>query len=306
MKTLILLNPHAASGNALRRFERIEASLLTLFDEVRVTITKHENEVSTHLKQALHDQFEVILVLGGDGTNFVALNALCNLQAQSELTIATLPFGTGQDWARTINLPQNAAPMLKWLAKAVSQPVDIGRVTLNGEVSWFLNVASVGIGGAIAPYINAKRVKWPWTFLLATAKALFKYNPLPIRIVIDGKIWKEGTFFLVAVGNGRFFGRGMNICPHARINDGLFDVVLVEYMPPLRALTALPSVFTGSHLKRNDVHACQAHHVRLEAIEGTLQLEMDGEAYEADVVEFEVQPDAVKMLLNLPLDAIQN
>lgn len=303
MKTLILLNPHAASGAALRRFERVKPSLLALFDEVRVAITQHEREVSDHLRRALHDGFELVLALGGDGSNLVLLNALCQLEAQSQLMFATLPFGTGRDWARTLKLPEDAK-MLKWLAQATPQLVDIGRVTLDGQRSWFLNVASVGISGAIAPRLNAKRVKRPWMFLTATVQALFNYNPSPIRVIVDGQLWQEGSFFLVAIGNGRFFGRGMKICPHAMINDGLFDVVLVESMPRLRALTALPSVLTGSHLKRDDVHICQARHVRVEGNSGAVQLEMDGEPYEARVIEFEVQPSAVKMLLNLPIDAM--
>lgn len=305
MKTLILLNPHAASGAALGRFEQIKASLLVLFDEVRVAITQHEREISGHLRRALHDGFELLLALGGDGTNFVVLNALCQLEAQSKLIFATLPFGTGRDWARTIKLPEEPTAMRKWLAQAMPQPVDMGRVTLDGQRSWFLNVASVGISGAIAPRLNAKRVKRPWMFLTATAQALFHYDPSPIRVIVDGQLWQEGSFFLAAVGNGRFFGRGMKICPHAVINDGLFDVVLVESMPRLRALMALPSVFTGSHLKRDDVHLCQARHVRLEGIQGAVQLEMDGEPYEAQVIEFEVQPSVIKMLLNLPIDAMR-
>lgn len=304
MKTLILLNPHAASGTALRRFERVKASLLALFDEVRVAMTQDERQVSDHLRRAWNDGFELVLALGGDGTNSVVLNALCQLEAQSELIFATLPFGTGRDWARTLNLPEESTTMLEWLAHATPQPVDIGRVTLDGQRSWFLNVASVGISGAIAPRLNAKRVKRPWMFLTATVQALFNYEPSPIQVIVDGQLWQEGSFFLAAVGNGRFFGRGMKICPDAVINDGLFDVVLVESMPRLRALTALPSVFTGSHLKRDDVHVCQARHVRLQGIERAMQLEMDGEPYEAQVIEFEVQPSAVSMLLNLPIDAM--
>ena len=305
MKTLILLNPHAASGTALRRFESVQASLSALFDEVRIAITKYEHEVSDHLRQALHDGFEMVLVLGGDGTNFVVLNALCQLKAQAELIFATLPFGTGQDWARTVHLPQEPDMMLEWLAQATPQPIDIGRVRLDGQICWFLNVASVGISGAIAPRINAKRVKRPWTFLVATAQALLNYDPRPIRVIVDGKLWQEGSFFLVAIGNGRFFGRGMKICPYGVINDGLFDVVLIERMPRLKALIALPSVFTGSHLKRDDVHVCQARHVRLEGIFNTIQVEMDGEPHEAKVIEFDVQPATIKMLLNLPIDAMR-
>ena len=305
MKTLILLNPHAASGMALRRFERMKTSLFTLFDEVRVAITLHKDEVSRHLSMALDDGFDMVLTLGGDGTNLVVLNAFCQLSAQSEMVFATLPFGTGRDWARTLELPLNPTAMLEWLARATPQPVDIARVTLDGQVSWFLNVASVGISGAIAPRVNAKRVKRPWTFLAATVQALFHFNPPPIRVTVDGQLWQEGPFLLAAVGNGRFFGRGMNVCPDAVIDDGLFDVVLAENMPRLRALTALPQLFTGSHLKRNDVHLRQARHVRLESMDRKIQLEMDGEAYEAQVIELEVEPLALKMLLNLPIEAMK-
>ncbi|MBA3533409.1 MAG: diacylglycerol kinase family lipid kinase [Ardenticatenales bacterium] len=296
MNALVLLNPKAGSGRALRQFREIEPLLPTLLDDFLVATTSSAGEITKHLESALAAGYDTILAMGGDGTNFALINALAQFPGH-DFTIATLPMGSGRDWARTLKIPQDPEAALRWMTEATPRPVDLGCIRYDGQSQRFLNVASAGLSGEVSRRTNVP-VKRPWTFLQATITTLLEFDALPMRVTVDGKVWYEGGAFLLAVGNGQYFGRGMHICPEAKFDDGFLDVVLVERMNKLKVLAALPSLFQGTHIRRADVHTRRARHVLVEAIGPDLGIDMDGEMAGGRRVEFEVMPHALKMLIN--------
>jgi diacylglycerol kinase (ATP) len=305
MKAIILLNPHAGSGLALRRFRKLEPLLPELLGDFLVAITERPEELSEHLHLAAEAGYDTIFSLGGDGTNLAIVNALAE-QPEHNFTMGTLPLGTGRDWARTHQIPYDPEAALRWLVSAKSFPIDLGRITFGQQQRLFLNVASAGLSGEVARRTNEHPVKRPWTFIQATVSTLLQFNAAPMRVTLDGEPWYEGDAFLLAVGNGRFFGRGMKICPDAFINDGLFDVVLVEGMPKLKALGAIPGIFRGTHVTRSDVHVRRARHVLVEGLGPRIGMEYDGDqAPDSQRIEFEVLPGALRMLLQPQVEALQ-
>lgn len=298
MKTLALLNPNAASGRSLRAFEQVRPQLEKVVRSLDVAITRHAGELAGHLTRARDEGVEMVLALGGDGTNLAVVNALA-AQPDHPFIFASLPFGTGQDWARGLGIPREPEAAVRWLAAAKPQRVDLGEVRLEtGQVQRFLNVASAGLSGEVARRTNAARVKRPWTFLQATVSTLLQFGPPHLRVTLDGELWYEGDAYLLAVGNGRYFGRGMKVCPDAQIDDGAFDVVLIEGKTVGEALVALPSLFKGTHVRRSDVHTQRARHVRVEALGSALDMEMDGEAtLDVREIEFQLLAGALPMLV---------
>jgi diacylglycerol kinase (ATP) len=69
---------------------------------------------------------------------------------------------------------------------------------------------------------------------------------------------------LIAVGNGRSYGAGMNICPHAQLNDGLFDLVILEPVSTVEFIKVFPQVYSGRHIKHPQVKTLRAQKVRIE------------------------------------------
>jgi diacylglycerol kinase family enzyme len=179
----------------------------------------------------------------------------------------------------------------------------LGRLTFveDGETRerYFLNIASTGISSEIVWRVNAARPKGPWTFLLSTVSTLLWYRPTPMRIVADGQEFYEGDSYILAVATGRYFGHGMMVAPDARIDDGVFDIIIVEGMPRIQALGALPSVFTGEHIARSDVHVGHGRRVEVHLPSETpsvIGLEMDGEEARGQNLVFEVLPGALNLL----------
>jgi diacylglycerol kinase (ATP) len=69
---------------------------------------------------------------------------------------------------------------------------------------------------------------------------------------------------LIAVGNGRSYGAGMNVCPNARLDDGLFDLVILEPVSTVEFIKVFPQVYSGKHIHHPQVRSIRAQKVRIE------------------------------------------
>jgi len=298
-KTLIVLNPHAANGQAGELWSTIQPILQDYLGELVVAVTQSPDDVTQHIHQAYESGLTRVISIGGDGTNHSLINALVahheKYPDQSQMEYGMLPIGTGRDWARSLGIPFDIQSAAKWIAEAKPKAVDVGQVQLAGEIVYFLNVASVGISGEVVTRVE-KSNRRPWSFLSATIRALVDYQPPEIKIRLDGEDWYEGTSYLVAIANGTTFGRGMKVAPLANISDGLFDVVLVEGMSRLRAIDALRRVYDGKHLDVRYIHHAQAKSVEILGQSSLLGMELDGEYGTGKVLTFDIKHGILNLL----------
>jgi diacylglycerol kinase family enzyme len=135
----------------------------------------------------------------------------------------------------------------------------------------------MGIDGQIV--MDTERIKnvfpGPVAYLLSTLKSLMIYRAIKIEIKIDQKRLLRKTL-IVAIGNGKYFGGGMKITPHAEIDDGLMDVCIVNHVPKFKLMAIFPSIFKGEHLKNNEVEYYKCSEVIVESLERYLLLNVDG------------------------------
>jgi YegS/Rv2252/BmrU family lipid kinase len=247
-----------------------------------VAVSEKPEDVGRHLDAAAELGIDLVIAFGGDGTNNSVVNALAERPGLGA-AFGSFPVGTGTDWARALGIPGDPEAALDWLMLARPTFCDLGRLVYRDPHRdlparrFFLNISSAGVSGEIVARVNRLRRRTSLTFLRTTVAALLNFKPQRIIVECDGEKFYEGPSYLLAVANGRFFGRGMQVAPEALVDDGLFDVVLVEGMPRLRILLALRTVFSGRHLRRKDVHHRRAAAVRVHSEDGPLSLDLDGE-----------------------------
>jgi len=304
MRTMIIVNANACGGKAAAVYRSIEDLMADAFGEITVAVSEKPEEVAGHISAAAAAGTDLLIAVGGDGTNHTVINALAARPGLG-ITYGNLPVGTGTDWSRALGVPSDPRAAVDWLKQAQPVPCDLGKVeyrdTLDGgrpASRFFLNISSAGVSGEIVARVNRVRRRTASTFLLKTVGVLFKYRPQRVTVECDKKIFYEGPSYLLAVANGQYFGRGMWAAPNALVNDGLFDVVLVEGMPRLRVLLALRTVFSGRHLKRKDVHSARAASVQVHSEDGPLSLEFDGEEGQGQDLVYTVVPRALKVLVH--------
>jgi diacylglycerol kinase (ATP) len=303
MRTLIIVNANACGGKAVAVYRTVENLMKEFFGDLTVFVSEKPEEVVPDLEAAAAAGVNLVIAVGGDGTNHSVVNALAKRPGLS-VSFGSLPVGTGTDWARALGIPSSPGAAVEWLMRAQPVLCDLGKVEYqdaqNGgrpAARFFLNIASAGVSGEIVSRVNRLRRRTSLTFLRTTIGVLFKYRPQRITVECDGREFYEGPSYLLAVANGRYFGRGMWVAPNALIDDGLFDVVVVEGMPRHRILLALRTVFSGRHLARKDVHHKRAASVRVHSKDGPLSLEFDGEEAQGQDLVYTVSPGALRVLM---------
>ncbi len=299
--TLVILNPHAGSGRASRLWAAVEPSLRAGLGDLELVVTQGQQDVDSAVERALAGGLERVISIGGDGTNNSLVNALAAYYDRNPGTalpvFGTLPVGTGRDWARSAGIPFDLQTAARWLATAQPRPTDVGLLLCDGQPRHFLNIASAGLSGEVDRRVNLVRSRRPWTFLVATVATIIAYQPVHMRVLADGELWHDGSAYTAVVANGTTFGHGMAIAPNADMADGLFDLVLVEAMPRVKALAALRKVYDGSHLSVSGVRHRRAATVEIVSAGPPLDLDLDGEHAVGSHLVFNVRPGFLRVLL---------
>jgi diacylglycerol kinase family enzyme len=165
----------------------------------------------------------------------------------------------------------------------------------------FVNVASFGFSSAVASRANSssKRFGGKAAFLGATVRSLLSYDNTDVWLALDDGPRERRRVLMAAVGNGRFFGGGMKICPGAQLDSGRFEVVVVGDFTRFEVITNVGRLFDGSHLELESVTATTARKLGAAPVEAEaiVPIELDGETPGRLPATFEVLPGALRVRL---------
>jgi diacylglycerol kinase (ATP) len=224
----VFYNPLSKNGKGALECKKYEATLSTEYKVYNVLDYEHLEP----LLQSF-DAKDTIVVLGGDGT----FSQYLRRRGAHRAPVRFVKAGTGNDLLRTIGFDDVL------YTNEFDQPVV--------ETSWklpFLNTFGLGISNAVLLDYN-KSKKNQWTYLKATLKNFFSYQPTSMTVSIDGVTNDYHNVYLVAVQAGQFFGGGMKVTPFADMKDGLVDLIVVHSIGRLRLFQVFPSIYSGKHLK---------------------------------------------------------
>lgn len=250
------------------------------------------------LDGALGDGLERLVVIGGDGTLHLVANHLL-LRQRQDVILGLVPGGTGSDLARHLGLPRQPNAALRHALTAAPVPLDVLRLTTaDGARRFAVNVLSAGASGIAGEIVNQEPRRSGWTYLTAAFTALRRYQPVPCQLFLDDEDipWFNGELLLLAVANGRFFGKGMEIAPGARSDDGLAEVVAVEPIPLMHLPFKAPRLFLGGVLGLRQVHHRQARKLRLEPARPLPPFDLDGEVVASGAAEIALVPGALQIV----------
>ena len=301
--TFVVVNPASAGGRTGRRWPATARVLHELGVEHTVEMTHAPGGATESVRTALRGGAQRIVSVGGDGTLNEVVNGFFD-EAGAPLgappTLCVVTSGSGGDFGRTARLPRTQLAALHALQSGRTRAIDAGRIDFDdGTRRFFLNVADCGIGGEVVARVNRSRYKGGGArgsavFLAASLAALLEYRARPVRVVVDGEVI-ERTVQSVVVANGAFFGGGMRIAPDARLDDGLFDVVIVGSAGRWRSVAAMPSLYRGTHVRRAEVDVRRGRDVRIEHLDRPLLFDVEGEQVGTTGATLTCLPGAVRL-----------
>jgi diacylglycerol kinase (ATP) len=171
---------------------------------------------------------------------------------------------------------------------------------------YFACVGGIGLDAEIARRAN-RLPRWlrrRGGYAMALPASLARFTPFSLKLSTacgdfaqtgQFELRRDGPAVLAAFANTPFYGDGMKIAPRARLDDGAFDVCLIEAINRLKLLSVFPSVYFGRHLGIQEVKYFQATAARVET-EHPLDVYADGEFVCRTPAEFRVAPRALRVI----------
>ena len=255
---LIVANPVSGKGRGRSVGEKVRRRLAEKGISVRLTFTEERGHGRVIAAEAVRDGVQRLVACGGDGT----VHEVVSAAAGSNAVVGIVPCGTGNDLARVLNLPKEAALAADLLVEGQVRQIDLGRV---GD-RYFCTVAMVGFDAEVALSIheNGKPFGGTAAYIFGMLKTLLTYRAPEMQLTGDfGTV--AGRVFLSAAGNTSTYGGGMRIVPSAVCDDGVLDICIVHHMPRWRVLLLFPLVFFGSHVNSASVEILRTERLRIES-----------------------------------------
>ena len=256
---LVAINPTSGQG----RGARLASEVIGFLKGAKIEHIAISGISADDLKERIENFLKSnhitgILSVGGDGLAHLILQ----IAVPAHIPFAIIPAGTGNDIVRTLGWSlDNLEPYLKRVISESPQPIDLGNV----DSEWFAAILSTGFDSVVNE--RANRLSWPsgpQRYNVAIALELPKFRPIHYRLELDNETI-ETEAMLIAIGNGRSYGGGMFVCPSARIDDGLFDVMILKPVSKIEFLKVFPKVYSGSHIHHPQVEIVRSAKVRLTA-----------------------------------------
>jgi diacylglycerol kinase (ATP) len=303
-RPLVIVNPRSGGGLSDSQWARVRSALADGLGELDSAFTAGPRDATEIARREAAAGRRLILALGGDGTISEVADGVLAAGAGGSTEIGLIPRGTGGDFRRTLELPEEIGAAAAHIRKAPARVVDAGKVRYRAEDGGvgerhFINVASFGFSSAVARRANAssKRLGGKVAFLGATLRELFVHDHKDVWVSIDGKERRQLRVMMAAVGNGRFFGGGMKICPDAQLDDGTLDLVAVGDLTRMEVVANIGRLFSGTHLELEQVTHARVTRVHVEPVEAdaNIAVELDGETPGHLPATFEILPGALRI-----------
>ena len=223
--------------------------------EIFFTERTGENNAVFLARKAAKENYDRIIVVGGDGTAQQVANGVAGFN----LPVGFIPAGSGNDFTRALGIPKNTEQALEIAIDGKVKAIDVGQV--NGWI--FVNVFGVGFDAKITHYAEELKRKWPLSpntllYLIALFRELLiklEYQHLEIRFPNKKDSVKKiaGKVTLVSIANGPYCGGVFKLAPAADFRDGLFDICWIKKTSRLRILINILRGIKGTHLALPEV-----------------------------------------------------
>jgi len=267
MNVFAIVNPLSGAGAdpdvAAERVALLTERFAAEGVDAIVHLTERRHHATDLARTAIASGASIVIAWGVDG---------------SGRAMGVIPAGSGNGFARELGLPAEPHAAIDVILRGRDMLIDVGE--LDGRS--FFNIAGIGVDAVIAEQFNTRAMgrRGMGPYVIIGLREAFRYRAARYRIVLDGEE-VHSSALLIAFANGREYGNGIRLAPHARMDDGKLEAVVVEDRSPLARL------WGGRHLVRGTTHL--AAKITLRSIEraevhsdAPIRYHLDGETGQAD------------------------
>ncbi len=292
MKIALIANPQAGGKKGKKLIPRVEKMLACEKIDYDLYVTEYHQHALDIVKDLSVEDYDGIVSLGGDGSNYHVLNGLLKFHEKDAIPpLGIIPVGRGNSFARDLDI-NTAEEGISAIAGQRTKQVDVCSFTHEGGLFYFITLTGFGF------VTDAGRTAFKFSYLGDLSYVVgVLYRTIGLRfhkmeLEIDGKMISGENCF-VEFCNSRFTGGAMLMAPDAKIDDGFFDVVVAGPMSRISLISTFPKIFKGEHGDHPSVSFYKAQKVRVKTTPAKVLLP-DGEIFGATPTEINIHPKLVR------------
>jgi diacylglycerol kinase (ATP) len=291
VKSCVIINPKAGSVKdldlLLKQIEKLDPAF--------VYLTHKPGAAKVYAGAAIRNGCDFIIAAGGDGTLNEVVNGIGRRAAK--VRVGLLPLGTGNDFARCVNLPLSVEENIDILLAGKTTAIDLVRVK-SDRTRYFVNVSAGGFSGLVDEKLtpDIKHTWGPLAYVRSAAAAFPELRAYRTSVELGEKETFSIDLYNVVIANGRFVAGGLPIAPEADPTDGLLDVILIPERPKHEIALLAAQILLGKHLRSNGITFRRTTKVSIKSRPG-MWFNVDGELVGNDPATFEVMPGALQFVV---------
>lgn len=287
----VILNPAAGSVEAPGD---VEAAIREVLPGATIAVGREAGDLERLAARERSRGVHTLIAAGGDGSLNEVLNGA--LESDEPLTLGLLPLGTGNDFARTLELPTDLREALAVIRDGKAAPLDVIRVS-GAKQRFMINVSAGGFAGVVDEKLTPElKAAWgPLAYLRGMIESLDEMEHHSTTVAIDSAAPEKLWILNMVVANARYVARGIPIAPEADPADGLIDLVAILDARPAELALLAPLVISGTHLDHERIVHRRGRKIEIQA-HPPMTFNADGEKFGDGDITFEVMPGAVSFL----------
>jgi diacylglycerol kinase (ATP) len=297
----IIVNPAAGANSTYRKWPCIQHELKRIGLPFEHNFTEGRGHAIELAREAAGNGFRYLVAVGGDGTVHEVANGILQASNPLDTKLGIVSTGTGSDLSRSLGIPRTCVEACGRLVNPNNITIDAGFIEYlkNGKKMkrYFVNSAGAGFDAEVVSATEKLPKFFGGTipYLTGLARSFLQYRNKPVVLKNGEHIWQFRVLSVV-VANGKYFGGGMCVAPQASLDDGMFDVVIIENIGKLDLIRSLHRVYKGTHLTHPKIRLEKAAHIELESQEKVL-VHADGELLGEAPVSFRLVKDRLRIVV---------
>jgi YegS/Rv2252/BmrU family lipid kinase len=287
-KIRFIVNPFSGPKKSINIDQLIQTLLNKEAFDYELIFTEYAGHAHELSCLAAEQQYYAVIAVGGDGT----INEVASSLVNTKTALGVIPFGSGNGFAYHIGLRRDVAKAIK--AINTCNTIKIDSATINGI--FFINVAGLGLDAKVAFLTKKNRKRGFLPYFIQTIRESRQFTFMDLTLSTEEKSW-NGQYAMATVANGSMYGYDFSIAPAARLNDGLFDVILIKKAPIYRYISLAVRMYFRNvhHSSLVEYFTCKTLHIQSQ---NANYFHVDGEGNEAISTDFSfaIIPDSLHLL----------
>ncbi|MEE9315729.1 MAG: diacylglycerol kinase family protein [bacterium] len=294
MRMKLIVNPLSGGKKVETYLPRIR-EILGRDNSLSLAITKQKNSAFQEAQKVSREEYDLIVVCGGDGTMNEVINGV--VSSHSSLPIGFVPCGTSNIYALSAGIPLDPIQACEIILKKYIKKIDLGKVGSGNFLRYFVSMAGIGYEASVIKSLNPNLVRTLGgvpAHLVSGVGVLIKHQRIELSIKLDGSSCRG---FEAIISNGSFYGVSSIIAPEADMADGYLDVIIFKKGRRRDVLRHVLGVLRGRHIYFKDVEYTKAKKIEINAPK-EVWIQVDGEIMGTLPQKFEICPQAIQVILS--------